>query len=131
MWAPLTSAGPAIALHAFAAMAALALGMVQLASPKGTLPHRALGWVWVVLMLLVAGSSFLIHDMRMWGIWSPIHLLSILVLVMLPLAVLAARRHRIRAHRLTMIGLFTGALVIAGVFTFVPGRIMHRVVFGG
>ena len=29
-----------------------------------------------------------------------------------------------------MIGLFTGALVIAGVFTFLPGRIMHEVVFG-
>jgi uncharacterized membrane protein len=29
-----------------------------------------------------------------------------------------------------MIGLFTGALVIAGVFTLLPGRIMHAVVFG-
>jgi uncharacterized membrane protein len=30
-----------------------------------------------------------------------------------------------------MISIFTGALVIAGLFTFVPGRIMHHVVFGG
>jgi uncharacterized membrane protein len=29
-----------------------------------------------------------------------------------------------------MILIFTGALVIAGLFTFVPGRIMHSVVFG-
>jgi uncharacterized membrane protein len=29
-----------------------------------------------------------------------------------------------------MLGLFVGALVIAGVFTFLPGRIMHAVVFG-
>jgi uncharacterized membrane protein len=29
-----------------------------------------------------------------------------------------------------MIGIFTGALVIAGLFTFVPGRIMHAVLFG-
>jgi uncharacterized membrane protein len=28
------------------------------------------------------------------------------------------------------VGLFTGALVIAGLFTFWPGRIMHAVVFG-
>ena len=27
-------------------------------------------------------------------------------------------------------GLFAGALVIAGLFTFMPGRIMHAVVFG-
>ena len=36
-----------------------------------------------------------------------------------------------RGHKLTMLGLFSGALIIAGIFTFVPGRIMHRVVFGG
>jgi uncharacterized membrane protein len=29
-----------------------------------------------------------------------------------------------------MIGIFFGALVIAGLFTLVPGRIMHAVVFG-
>ena len=29
-----------------------------------------------------------------------------------------------------MIGIFFGALVIAGAFTLVPGRIMHAVVFG-
>jgi uncharacterized membrane protein len=29
-----------------------------------------------------------------------------------------------------MLGLFAGALIIAGIFTLVPGRIMHRVVFG-
>jgi uncharacterized membrane protein len=30
-----------------------------------------------------------------------------------------------------MLGLFFGALVVAGIFTFLPGRIMHAVVFGG
>jgi uncharacterized membrane protein len=29
-----------------------------------------------------------------------------------------------------MILLFTGALVVAGLFTLLPGRIMHAVVFG-
>ena len=38
--APLLDAAPAIPLHAFAAMAAFALGLVQFAAPKGTLPHR-------------------------------------------------------------------------------------------
>jgi uncharacterized membrane protein len=50
---------------------------------------------------------------------------------MVPLAVLHARRHSVERHRWTMIGIFAGALVIAGVFTFVPGRIMHAVTFGG
>ncbi|BBC00349.1 putative membrane protein [Bradyrhizobium elkanii USDA 61] len=41
--APLLDATPAIPLHAFAAMAAFVLGSIQLAAPKGTLPHRTLG----------------------------------------------------------------------------------------
>jgi uncharacterized membrane protein len=37
----------------------------------------------------------------------------------------------VQRHRFTMLGLFCGALVIAGLFTLAPGRIMHKVVFGG
>jgi uncharacterized membrane protein len=29
-----------------------------------------------------------------------------------------------------MVGIFVGGLVIAGLFTFYPGRIMYHVVFG-
>jgi len=128
--APLLNASPVIQVHAFAAIAALVLGIVQLAAPKGTLPHRTLGWTWVALMATVAVSSFWINEIRLVGPWSPIHLLSILSLVMVPLGVWYARRHRVRGHRITMISIFAGALVIAGLFTFVPGRIMHAVAFG-
>jgi uncharacterized membrane protein len=129
-FAPLLDAAPAIPLHAFAAMAAFVLGLVQFAAPKGTLPHRTLGWIWVILMAAVAVSSFWIHQIRLLGPWSPIHLLSIFTLVMLPLAVWRARTHRVADHRRIMILIFTGALVIAGLFTLVPGRIMHTVIFG-
>jgi uncharacterized membrane protein len=128
--APLLDAAPAIPLHAFAAMTAFALGLVQFAAPKGTLPHRTLGWIWVGLMALVAISSFWIHQIRLVGPWSPIHLLSIFTLTMLPYAVWKAHTHHVVAHRSAMIGLFSGALVIAGLFTLLPGRIMHAVVFG-
>jgi uncharacterized membrane protein len=127
---PLLNAAPAIQVHAFAAMAAFALGIVQLSAPKGTLPHRTLGYIWVVLMVVVAGTSFWIHDIRMWGPWSAIHLLSIFTLCTLPIAVVHARRHRVIAHRNAMISMFAGALLIAGAFTFLPGRIMHAVAFG-
>jgi uncharacterized membrane protein len=128
--APLLNATPAIVLHAFAAMTAFALGIVQLSAPKGTLPHRTIGFIWVTLMAIVGLSSFWIHQLRIWGIWSPIHLLSIFTLVMLPLGVWAAHRHAVDRHRRTMTGLFLGALVIAGLFTFMPGRIMYKVAFG-
>lgn len=129
--APLLAASGAIILHAFAALAAFALGLVQLLAPKGTAAHRALGWVWAALMATVAGSSFWIHTIRTFGPFSAIHALSLFTLATLPVALLHARRHRVAQHRFAMLALFTGALVIAGAFTLYPGRIMHRVVFGG
>jgi uncharacterized membrane protein len=128
--APLLDAAPAIPFHALVAMAALALGIVQFAAPKGTLPHRTIGWIWVLLMAGVAISSFWIHTIRLVGPFSPIHLLSIFTLVMVPLAVWRAHTHRVADHKRIMIMTFSGALVIAGLFTLVPGRIMHAVVFG-
>ncbi len=128
--APLLAAPALIQWHAFAALSAFALGAVQLAAPKGTIPHRLFGWIWAALMLAVVVSSFFIHTIRLWGPWSPIHLLSLFTLVMLPLAVLRARRHEVERHRRAMTSMFVGALVIAGAFALLPGRIMHDVVFG-
>jgi len=92
--------------------------------------HRAVGYCWVVLMLVVVVPSFWIHTIRQVGPFSWIHLLSIYTLVMLPMGIAHAKAHRVTAHRNTMLGLFFGALVIAGVFTLWPGRVMHEVVFG-
>jgi len=128
--APLLDAAPIIRFHAAFAFAALGLGAVQLLAPKGTIPHRTLGWAWATLMMLVAGTSLFIHVIRTWGIWSPIHLLSLFTLAVVPLAVWRARQHNVPAHRLSMILIFTLALVVAGLFTLAPGRIMNKVVFG-
>ncbi|MDX8529607.1 DUF2306 domain-containing protein [Mesorhizobium sp. VK25A] len=127
---PLLSAPPPIPWHAFAAFAALAIGGAQLALPKGTMRHRVLGYTWVALMLIIVISSFWIQQIRLIGPFSPIHLLSILVLITVPLAVWHAHNHRVAKHRKVMISLYVFALIGAGVFTLLPGRIMHAVVFG-
>ena len=129
-WQPLLSASPVIQVHAFAAMAAFVLGAVQLLLPKGTPLHRAFGWAWVALLATVAIGSFWINTIRQFGPFSWIHLLSVVSLMMLLTGVLAARAGDIERHRTTMTGTFVGALVIAGLFTLLPGRIMHAVVFG-
>src|SRR5436305_14983521 len=125
--APLLAAPAVIQIHAFAALGAFALGAIQLAAPKGTIPHRTVGWLWAGLMLVLVLSSFFIHTIRLWGPFSPIHLLSIFTLAMLPLAVWRARQHDVRNHRRALMGLFLGARVIAGVFTFLPRGIMLAV----
>lgn len=129
---PLLSEPFVVQLHAFAAIVALLLGVVQLVAPKGTLPHRALGWVWVILLMTISVSSLWIHghNWRLWRTWSPIHILSIITPILLLIGVLAARRHNVRSHKITMVSIFLGALVIAGAFTLVPGRVMHVVAFG-
>ncbi len=127
--APLLAASPAIQIHVLVAAGAFALGAGQLLLTKGTPLHRRLGWVWVVLMALVAGSSFFIHQLRMWGGWSPIHLLSLATLAGLWRATVAVRRGDVRTHARIMVALFLFALVGAGAFTLLPGRLLHVVVF--
>jgi uncharacterized membrane protein len=129
--APLLAAPAIIQLHAGAAVAALLLGIAQLSLPKGTGLHRTMGWIWAALMLAVAVSSFWISGERFrFGPFGPIHLLSILTLVSLPLGLFYARRHNVRGHRTTMISLFAAALIVAGLFTLLPSRLLGRVVFG-
>jgi uncharacterized membrane protein len=128
---PLLHASPIIQIHAAAAVSALLLGgWVLFRRKKGDAPHRAMGKVWVALMALVALSSFFIWEIRLVGLFSPIHLLSIFTLVMLYRGVTYARRHNIKAHMRTMQITYVAALIITGLFTFMPGRIMNKVVFG-
>ncbi|MBP7339315.1 DUF2306 domain-containing protein [Niveispirillum sp.] len=119
-----------IQLHAVLATTAIILGGVQFAMPKGTPTHRLLGRIWVACMAIVALSSFFIHEIRMFGMFSAIHLLSVLVLVALWQAIRLARRGDIARHKRSMIRLYVLALIITGAFTLLPGRLMYKVFFG-
>lgn len=127
---PLLAAPPVIQIHAYAALMLIPLSLVLFSLPRGNQLHRILGWSWVVLMATVALSSFLIAEVRASGDFSPIHLLSVFTLGSLLVAVTAARRHQVNRHRRVMKWLTLGALVGAGIFTLLPGRLMHGVLFG-
>jgi uncharacterized membrane protein len=120
-----------IQIHLLAALAAIVLGGVQLALPKGNQRHRIMGWIWVTLMYVAAISSLFIH-MNPWiGPFGPIHLLSLLVIFATPSSVLAARRGKIRHHKLGMVQLFFFGLIVAGSFAALsPGRVLHGMLFG-
>ncbi len=80
---PLLLASPAIQIHVVTAMVAAVAGLVILLAAKGTALHRLLGRVFVLAMAATALSSFLIHEIRLFGPFSMIHLLSIFVLLSL------------------------------------------------
>lgn len=109
-------------IHVVCAFAALALGTLLLSRRlKGDRMHRIAGWTWVGLMLAVAISSLWIPRFMHLS-W--IHVFTLLTLASLPLGVYRARTHNVKAHRATMVGVFTGGLVIAGLFTLIPGRML-------
>lgn len=116
-------------LHILAALGTVALGGLIFSLRKGRAFHRTAGWTWVVLMAVTATSSLFIVGLN-GDVWSLIHLLSGWVLIVLPIAVRAARKHRVDLHRKTMTGIFVGGSLAAGAFTFLPGRLMWRLVFG-
>lgn len=128
---PLLDASPAIQIHAYAAIAAFLLGGFVLFRRKGDRLHRIGGRVWFGLMLTVALSSFFIHTIRVWGAWSPIHLVSVGTLFSLGYGIWLIRRRIVIGHAVVMKATYIGALIVAGIFTFLPGRIMAEVFFGG
>jgi uncharacterized membrane protein len=59
-----------------------------------------------------------------------IHSFSILTLYTVPTAYIAVKKGNIKSHKRKMILLYFGAIIIAGGFTFVPGRYLYEVFFG-
>lgn len=118
-----------IQIHIAAALTALLLGTIQLIGVKGTTAHRIIGWTWVVAMATTAVSSLFIRGINPDG-FSLIHLLSGWTIIALPMAVYAAKKHRVAAHRRGMTGLFVGGLLVAGLLTFLPGRLMWHLFLG-
>ena len=119
-----------IPLHAVAAMAAIILGGVQFYMKKGGILHKLIGRTWIGLMVVVSVSSFFIHKIELWGTYSPIHLLSVWTIFSLGLAIYYVRVGNIKRHKQVMIALYGFALLLTGLFTLMPGRVMHQIVFG-
>lgn len=121
--------GLTLQLHLFAALTALAVGIVIMLRPKGVRLHKALGWTWVLAMAVTAISSLFLSSFT-GDRFSLIHLLSGWTIIALPMGVAAIRRRNVAGHRRAMTSMFTGGLLVAGALTLIPGRLMWRVFFG-
>ena len=128
---PLLAAKPIIVFHALVALSAFLIGLVQLRRPEGydDAPCRRVE----LGALADVGRGEFVLDTRPQAnrsVQLDSRPLDLRVGDRYQFAVFHARRHNVQAHKKAMIGIFLGALVIAGLLTLYPGRIMHEVVFG-
>jgi len=130
-FAPLLDAPAIIQLHVATALLSVVLGPVAILRRSRDIVHRTAGRVWVVSMAITAGSSFWISETRMIGPFSIIHVLSVVTLFGLVNAVRAIRAGDVARHGATMRALYAQALMLAGAFTFFPGRRMSEAIFPG
>ncbi len=127
---------PVVLLHLYIALVAVGVGIAVLVRPKGTSNHKLLGRLWVVLMLVVAFSSFGITEIRGAGggaegprAMSAIHILSVWTIIAIIAGLRAIRRGNQRAHKFWMIGTMIG-LFGAGLGTLWPGRFIPTYLAG-
>ena len=120
-----------IQFHIICALYALIVGPVAIFRNRRDRVHRWLGYSWVVALALTALSSFFIFGFRIWGPFSPIHLLSVLTFVGLARGVSLIRQGRRAEHAKQMQTLYFLALGIPGVFTLLPGRMLSHALFPG
>jgi len=115
--------------HILTVSLVLGLTPLILLRRRGDRWHRRAGYVWVTAIMITAISTFWIREINPEKL-SPIHLLSLFTLVQLVRVVMAARRHDVAAYRRGIQLIVVGALLIAGFFTLVPGRILGNWLLG-
>jgi uncharacterized membrane protein len=115
----------ALIIHVGTVVPALLLGAVVMLMKKGTRRHKMLGRIWAVLMITTAISSFWLRGIN--GSVGPIHIFAVVSLVSIARAVYCIRKGDIAGHQGAMTGCYAG-LLVAGLFSFMPGRLMANLV---
>jgi uncharacterized membrane protein len=121
------SAPIAIQIHASSATLALLLGPIALYRNRRDRLHKTIGYIWITAMILTALSSFWISSMRLIGPFSLIHLLSIWTFFAVYWAISAIRKRNRQAHQRILANLYWRGLCVAGLLSFLPGRMMNKI----
>ena len=118
----------ALATHLITVIPAIPLGTYVILSRKGGARHKLLGKIWLSLMFVTAISTIFIRNVNH-GQFSWIHLFTLLTFIAVPQAIISARQGRIESHKKHVRNFFIGALVVAGLTAFAPGRTMWQWAF--
>lgn len=119
----------ALSIHLITVIPAIPLGAYVMLSRKGGHRHKMLGKVWLSMMFVTASATIFIRNVND-GQTSWIHFLTLLTFIAIPQAIITARQGKIEAHKKHLRNFFVGALVVAGLTAFTPGRTMWQWAFG-
>ena len=122
--------------HATLALLAVPLGLYIFLTKKGTKQQKMHGRIWVIFLIIVSLTAIFIQTINP-GQYSCIHLLIPFTLVSLIYSIWNNKKYKKTkierykySHMYSMIGVYVGALLIAGAFTLMPGRFFHHILFG-
>lgn len=124
-----------IYIHALFALLAVPLGLYILLTQKGTKKHKLIGRIWSLFLLIVSFTAIFIQAITP-GQYSLIHLLVPWTIGSLIYSIWSIRKFQNtklakykKAHKYSMIGVYVGALLVAGLFTLMPGRLFYEILF--
>lgn len=118
-----------VIIHTLCALAAFVLGVLMFVRKKGTTSHKMIGRLFALLMASVALTAIFIRQINN-GAFSFIHIFVVVTFFALFETFYYIRKGNIRRHKRAVQGMFFGALLIPGIFSFMPGRLMWSVYFG-
>ena len=98
------------------------------ASRKGSTAHRLLGFVYLALMTITATAAIFIRELNA-GSFSFFHIFVPMTYWGVFGALWSLHRRDVAGHKRAMLGLYFGGILVAGAFTFAPGRLIHRFFF--
>ncbi|BDI62016.1 DUF2306 domain-containing protein [Qipengyuania nanhaisediminis] len=111
----------AIVIHVATVLPCVPLGAYLLLSTKGTGRHKRLGKLWVALMVT---SAIAITFVRGGTDFSWIHIFVPYTLLGAVQVIRTARTGNIAGHRMHITGMYLFALVLPGLISFHPERLM-------
>ena len=130
-WELIASEPLAVQIHLATVIPAFFLGTwLIFLSRKGGRYHRILGSIYLGLMTVTSVAAMFVRSLNP-GHLSWIHIFVPVTLFGVFSAIWRIRNKDIAGHKAAMVGVYFGALIIAGALTSYPGRLMYRLFFGG
>lgn len=124
---------PIVLIHLCIILFCVLFGTYLIFAKKGTPFHKTIGKVYMILMGITGILTLFIPaqiGQRIFNHFGPLHLLSILTIYTVPTAWFAIKRGDVKSHKIAMIMLYVGGIIIAGGFAiFAPGRYLHSLFF--